>query len=345
MPTADDMSDQQVAGDRIEVTLGLGAAMFAVISVMQLTFDPAPMVWLPSVVAASTAAVLAAGAVVIRGRWGATVRRHGDLWAAGIATVIGINPYVYMLATEETYPAIGAVLVIVAIAALIPSPRWALLLVLTMNVAWLVIAGLHPPPVPYPTLMLQIAKADAVAVIIAWTWRRTRLRLAEANQLLHEHATGDVLTGLPNRRWFEKVVAAGPGTYQAVAYVDLDGLKRVNDGSGHAAGDRYIKGCARLLRDRLDPADRLARVGGDEFVVLKASSGDLHTWSENLVSLQLDMDAQGFPISIGIAAIDEQGSFDIALKGADSEMLKNKVRRAATRLAAPADDQASGTNR
>jgi diguanylate cyclase (GGDEF)-like protein/PAS domain S-box-containing protein len=94
-----------------------------------------------------------------------------------------------------------------------------------------------------------------------------------ASRLAHL-ASHDALTGLPNRREFERRVslalAAGraPRATHAVLYLDLDEFKLVNDTCGHAAGDELLRQIGAMLRPRLREGDTLARLGGDEFGVL-----------------------------------------------------------------------------
>lgn len=99
---------------------------------------------------------------------------------------------------------------------------------------------------------------------------RTR-RLAAALAQVVEH---DSLTGLPNRsvliaRLKHAIARAERnGGLGAVLFLDLDGFKAVNDTLGHAAGDELLVAVAACLRDKLRAIDTVARVGGDEFVVL-----------------------------------------------------------------------------
>ena len=84
-------------------------------------------------------------------------------------------------------------------------------------------------------------------------------------------AETDYLTGLANRRAFERELAQGvtstPGQLAAIAF-DVDHFKRINDTYGHAAGDLLLQQLAQRCRELLRPGDRIARIGGEEFAVL-----------------------------------------------------------------------------
>jgi diguanylate cyclase (GGDEF)-like protein len=88
------------------------------------------------------------------------------------------------------------------------------------------------------------------------------------------HSTHDPLTELPNRRLCESRLAATieeaelNGGQMAVIYIDINRFKFVNDKYGHKVGDLYLKAIAQRLRSQLRPIDTLARIGGDEFVVI-----------------------------------------------------------------------------
>lgn len=91
---------------------------------------------------------------------------------------------------------------------------------------------------------------------------------------LDYQATHDVLTGLPNRRSFERSLAEAlrqartEDSTHALCLVDLDQFKIVNDTSGHVAGDQLLRQTADLLHSHLREGDLLARLGGDEFAVI-----------------------------------------------------------------------------
>ncbi|MBY8861104.1 sensor domain-containing diguanylate cyclase [Nocardia sp. CA2R105] len=93
---------------------------------------------------------------------------------------------------------------------------------------------------------------------------------------LHQQVRHDVLTGLPNRRHFlerlETLTATATDHDRiGLCFVDLDGFKQINDRYGHGIGDRVLAAAATRLRDSLPTGqDMIARIGGDEFVVLVA---------------------------------------------------------------------------
>jgi diguanylate cyclase (GGDEF)-like protein len=104
--------------------------------------------------------------------------------------------------------------------------------------------------------------------------------LKAAQEKLQHLAYHDVLTGLPNRALFADRLqlalaqAARNGAQLAVAYLDLDKFKPVNDTYGHGVGDRLLIDVAKRLKDAMRSGDTVSRLGGDEFALLFAELKD-----------------------------------------------------------------------
>jgi GGDEF domain-containing protein len=105
--------------------------------------------------------------------------------------------------------------------------------------------------------------------------RDAELRLAASEERYRELALRDALTGLANRRLLDELLTTAlartsrSGTSLVVSYLDLDGFKAINDDYGHAVGDAVLSEIGRRLRAAVRDADVIARVGGDEFVVVQ----------------------------------------------------------------------------
>jgi len=97
--------------------------------------------------------------------------------------------------------------------------------------------------------------------------------LEQARVQMEHNALHDSLTGLPNRRYLDRVLLAKCAKYrcpEALLHVDLDRFKQINDTLGHAAGDAMLIHAAEILKANIRKSDFLARTGGDEFVIVLA---------------------------------------------------------------------------
>ena len=100
------------------------------------------------------------------------------------------------------------------------------------------------------------------------------MRTRSTSAQLTYRAEHDALTGLPNRNQLltrlgaAVIDASGARHPVAVGFLDIDGMKRVNDTLGHAAGDELLVAVARRLASSVRAGDTVARLGGDEFVVV-----------------------------------------------------------------------------
>lgn len=158
---------------------------------------------------------------------------------------------------------------------------------------------------------------------------------AETEQLRHR-AGHDPLTGLANRRQvlsiLEQAVAQQRGSHGHVAalFVDLDRLKYINDALGHAVGDRLLVSTAARLAEAVRPNDHVARIGGDEFLVVCSDMPDTVTALElsdrirqalsgRIRVREIDLE---FSVSVGIA-LSDAATLDLPDHAAASTLISN----------------------
>lgn len=115
-----------------------------------------------------------------------------------------------------------------------------------------------------------------------------------------------------------------------VAFVDVDGLKRVNDSGGHAAGDRLLRGVAATLRDRLRKQDLVFRYGGDEFVCLLPGA-DLPAAERALERIQAELSASfGESFSVGLTELRPDDEAAALVSRADEALYAGRALRRRT---------------
>jgi diguanylate cyclase (GGDEF)-like protein/PAS domain S-box-containing protein len=159
------------------------------------------------------------------------------------------------------------------------------------------------------------------------------------DQKIEYQATHDALTGLPNRTLLNDRlqqymgIADRHATKVAVAFVDLDQFKLINDSMGHDAGDSLLKIMATRLSACVRESDTVVRLGGDEFVLLLTSLNKIEDISESMqrvlsaVAEPCKIQERDFVVScsIGISIYpDDGGDTATLLKFADSAMYKSK---------------------
>ncbi|MCU1693806.1 MAG: hypothetical protein JWM64_2897 [Frankiales bacterium] len=153
-------------------------------------------------------------------------------------------------------------------------------------------------------------------------------------------AETDVLTGLYNRRAWERLLAEHEERFRrlgdptVLAMLDLDMLKEVNDRDGHAAGDDYIRRAAEALRAVLPKGDVAARLGGDEFGVLMVGCTETEA-DERVAQVYAALERAGVAGSVGWAPITVLRGLPAALAEADEAMYAAKRRRRAARAGVP----------
>jgi diguanylate cyclase (GGDEF)-like protein len=160
-------------------------------------------------------------------------------------------------------------------------------------------------------------------------------RVEQLDHLAHQ----DSLIDLPNRRGFlrelERIIAraARYDAKAAMLYVDVDGLKAINDSFGHCAGDEALIQVAGLLSSGVRKSDMVARIGGDEFGILleNADENSAHETASRLIDLiagcEFVHDGDELPLSvaIGVGLIGPTDTAATVMARADEEMYRRKA--------------------
>jgi diguanylate cyclase (GGDEF)-like protein len=303
------------------------------------------------------------GAILWAARRSALIRRN-----AGLAVALLDMPVVFFLQLS-TFPTsdangvagftIGIYVFLLLLAALTLEP-WALGLT--------TVSGIF-----FEGMLQHLAKVDPGAIVasailltlsaLACGYGRNRLLefaerlalIAKEQQMLkdlaqktQDQALMDSLTGLYNRQGFVTLAqrqlasAALTGLRYVVIFMDLDGLKVINDNLGHAEGDQAIREAALVIRQTLREADIVARLGGDEFVALAAESVGASPGAapilERIAERMTQVNAGGtrtyrLQMSIGVAPFDpsQPRPLDTLLAEADAAMYAEKKKRPSRR--------------
>ena len=236
-----------------------------------------------------------------------------------VLSTLGISLFYHLDGGGRSPLAFGLVLALAFSGLLFPL-RGALGVAALVLGSHLAVALAHPYRV---TDVLYVeASLLATAVMCVWTaWWRDRQR----RELMRLSRT-DPLTGCLNRRGIEDRVARAiaAGRPFAVVTLDLDGLKEINDGEGHAAGDALLRSAADRLADAVRANDAVGRLGGDEFALVLVG-GDRES-----ARRVCDRASRQVPASFGIAAFPADGStLDALFSHADAGVYAQKARRAA----------------
>jgi diguanylate cyclase (GGDEF)-like protein len=189
--------------------------------------------------------------------------------------------------------------------------------------------------------MLLLSMTLLTSIMDARTQSRTNKLAASlqvANQQLKHIAFRDPLTGLANRLVFEDqldsaVLRAQEGNRRlAILFIDLDGFKPINDSFGHAVGDEVLKQVGQRLSQVARQGDVVARVGGDEFLMLLENHPDRATAAtvamrvRDALSQVFEVDGRGMHLScsIGIVVHPDHGPRARLIANADAAMYAAK---------------------
>ena len=155
---------------------------------------------------------------------------------------------------------------------------------------------------------------------------RTMHQLVLSQEELHRLSFIDSHTGLYNRNYYNRLLeeqGRDRMTQLGVAYIDLNGMKRVNDEQGHEAGDRLLQTTAEQIAAVFP--DKACRIGGDEFVIIQPEVAEKRFF-ERLEKLRRREEERGVSISCGAVWAENCTDLEQLLQEADARMYEDKTR-------------------
>jgi diguanylate cyclase (GGDEF)-like protein len=246
-------------------------------------------------------------------------------------------------------------MIIVVVSLILKRREYFIISTITLGaLAWLVFGELFdiftvkPITTPIGADFIVVAAIFLIAVVVvdsvAENMRRN-LRLANQEiaqrKILEEQlrfqSTHDILTGLYNRTFFEEELLRIEKSREfpvSIIITDVDDLKIINDTQGHAIGDELLRHLSQVLQKVFRASDVVARIGGDEFVVLLTQTDSL-TVAETLLRIrekiyEHNIEYPDLPLSASLGASTvEGGKLSDALSIADRRMYVEKVARKA----------------
>lgn len=273
-----------------------------------------------------------------RWRW-SSQRPHATATLA--CSVVIYNTVGLLAQTGEPRQTTNVMLVVVGVGVLMLSWPWALLLQAAAVGGWLAVAvsqATASTNEAWVHFAFALLSATALSNLVLFVRRRQLLQLASARAELRDLALVDPLTHLHNRRGLLYLgentlhTADRAGRAMTVVFVDVDGMKRVNDELGHAAGDLALQQTAQALRLSVRESDVCARLGGDEFCVLMPDAlPDVRVLADRLrATLDEVAGRPMFGVSVGAARRDPGSgvSLEELIERADAAMYVDKQGKA-----------------
>jgi len=196
------------------------------------------------------------------------------------------------------------------------------------------------PPALYLDAVLLLVLSWPLALGVALATLRLRRRAFLAEQALLDAFRHDSLSGALSRGYVTELaihdvsLALRHARPLAVAMLDIDWFKRVNDTYGHAAGDRALCALVAACQERLRSSDYIGRVGGEEFVCVMPEAGvrDGLACAERIregiaaLCLQTEKGPLRFTVSVGVAVLNQRhASWDELLRAADAALYAAKA--------------------
>ncbi len=318
------VTGSQLSTSRLVISgliMGIGIAAMHYTGMAAMQMQPS-ITYIPWVFAASIAIAIAASIAAL---WIAFHLRRGSrrfemLSRLGAALVMGLA------ITGMHYT---------GMAAAVFAPGSVCLAATDINHTWMAM-GITGTTLAIMTITLILSILDAR---MESATGKLAYSLQEANEQLLYQATHDALTDLPNRRLFvdrlQHAIHAARRSHHhcGVLFLDLDGFKAVNDSLGHAVGDDLLKEVTQRIQAQLREEDMVARMGGDEFVILiedVKEPNDLAMVCLKLLAhvgspCEISDISLSVTSSIGIAVFPQDGdTVDMLLANADAAMYETK---------------------
>ena len=178
-----------------------------------------------------------------------------------------------------------------------------------------------------PFVIEMLAKLTDETMFGAWGANDFAESIIKYNRKLYL----DALTGAYNRQYYDEQLASLPGEY-AVAYIDLDRFKDINDTWGHQAGDQALKAVVRAMQSCVRDTDSVMRFGGDEFVLVfrnipKPTFAMRLEKLREVVSEIVFEEFPGMHLSISIGGYYGDGTMDELIQKADALLYDAKMNR------------------
>ncbi|WGX98406.1 GGDEF domain-containing protein [Nocardioides sp. L-11A] len=217
---------------------------------------------------------------------------------------------------------------------------------LARTIAFVVVGPTHP--FFLAVFGAQVTTLLMMVLLVVVTFSMSALSHEQQTSELRVQATRDGLTGLLNRSEFlraaQRELDRGPAHGDAAVVVaDLDRFKSINDGLGHAAGDRALTAFAAACQEVVGVRGLLGRLGGDEFVLL-VRGAPAEAVVEEIARRYRGDDASVMPtVSFGIATVVPGDDIDLAVADADGALYEAKSAGRARAVRAPRADERDGS--